>query len=636
MGFKFDFKAFIRRFQVEYIYNVLKEAFIRFPLSVLCASGATVTSILDTHDVSFLSDDTIYRLMTFFANGLALFTAASLYAESAQIDKTRKGLLMLAGAGVAAAFAFIPDHFTSAQLFFGFAVALTMMFAPYVGRKASEESLWQFNYLNGTGLAIAGISTFVLCAGLSAIIGSMNYLFPILDVPARVYGDIWIFGAFFFGPVAFMYQIPRQFDFLAMDCEMPKGVSFIANFLVVPLVLIYTFILYVYSAKIVALWELPKGNLAYLVTGFGAAGVAARLAVFPMRHNGTILLQQFYKYFPYLLLIPLALLTLGIYTRISQYGVTEERYAIALALVWLAGLTAWQIARPRAQHLKQVPMALAALMFITSFGPWGAVAVSENSQLARLEGLLLKTGVKMPAGNYVAVKTDVPFETRKEISSVLSYFYEDQKQDRIAHIEAPFRAAIKAKHKDYDIDEAGTRCGSRSFTRCWNYWGRTEKLMEAMGMEYVYPYSTSDQELDFSSRANGLDWSADVLTRVSGYDYLVRFYAYSYNNSDWTTEKIFRENGADVMSAKFYMTRQGKFTATLKDGRQVAFDLMPLLVQLYKEKLKEVPEAQYPRMILQAENAGLRVQLRISELRGKVRKDGIDFDGASIMVLIAP
>ncbi len=244
-----DFKAFIRRFQVEYIYNVLKEAFIRFPLSVLCASGATVTSILDTHDVSFLSDDAIYRLMTFFANGLALFTAASLYAESAQADKTRKWLLMAAGAGVAAAFAFLPDHFTSAQLFFGFAVALSMMFAPYIGRKASEESLWQFNYLNGVGLAIAGISTFVLCAGLSAIIGSMNYLFPILDVPGRIYGDIWIFGAFFFGPVAFMYQIPRQFDYLAMDCEIPRGISFIANFLVVPLVLIYTFILYVYSAK---------------------------------------------------------------------------------------------------------------------------------------------------------------------------------------------------------------------------------------------------------------------------------------------------------------------------------------------------------------------------------------------------
>ncbi|MDF3025546.1 MAG: hypothetical protein K0R10_2907, partial [Alphaproteobacteria bacterium] len=489
MDLKFDFRAFIRRFQFEYIYNVLKEAFIRFPLSVICASGATVTSMLDTHDVSWLQDDVIYRLMTFFINGLALFTAATLFAESKQLSKQRHWALMAASAGVVAAFAVIPDHFTSAQLFFGFAVALTMIFAPYINRATTEESLWQFNYLNGVGLAIAGISTFVLCAGLSAIIASMNYLFPILDVPGRIYGDIWIFGAFFFGPVAFLYQIPRQFDFLAMDCEMPKGISFIANFLVVPLVLIYTFILYVYSAKIVALWELPKGNLAYLVTGFGAAGVVARLAVFPMRHIGTILLQQFYKYFPYLLLVPLALLSLGIYTRISQYGVTEERYAIALALVWLAGLTAWQIARPRAQHIKQVPMALAALMFMASFGPWSAVPVSENSQLARLEGLLLQSGVKSPAGTYAPVTADVPFETRKEISSILDYFYEDQKHERIAHIETPFRAAMKAKDKNYDLDD-NTRCGSRSFTRCWSYYGRAESLMTAMGLKYVYLYDT--------------------------------------------------------------------------------------------------------------------------------------------------
>lgn len=631
-----DFRAFIGRFQIGYVYNVLKDAFIRFPLSVTCASGATVTSILGTHDVSWLTGDMIYRLLTFFANGLALFTAASLYAESVNLEKTRKWLLMAAGAGIAAAFAFIPDHFTSAHLFFGFAVALTMLFAPYIGRKSSEESLWQFNYLNGVGLAIAGISTFVLCAGLSAILGSMNYLFPILDIPGRIYGDIWIFGAFFFGPVAFMYQIPRQFDYLAMDCEIPKGISFIANFLVVPLVLIYTFILYVYSAKIVALWELPKGNLAYLVTGFGAAGVAARLAVFPMRHTGTILLQQFYKYFPYLLLVPLALLSLGIYTRISQYGVTEERYAIALALVWLGGLTAWQIVRPRAQHIKQVPMALAALMFMASFGPWGAVAMSENSQLARLEGLLLKSGVKTPAGTYAPVTADVPFDTRKDISSVLSYFYEDQKQDRIAHIEAPFRAAIKTKDKNYDRDEAGNRCGSRSFTHCRNYWGRAEKLMEAMGMRYVYPHTQQDVEEDFTVRANNLDWTADALTRVSGYDYIARFYAYSYNQSDWKMEKTFRENGADLVTIRFTMTKEGKFTAALQDGRSVTFDVMPLLTQLFAENVRDITEAQSSRLVLKAENSGFRAELRISELRSKKQGDKLVFDGASITVLLAP
>ncbi|MDI1228817.1 MAG: DUF4153 domain-containing protein [bacterium] len=635
MDFKFDFKAFIRRFQFEYVYNVLKEAFIRFPLSVLCATGATLTSISDTHDLSWLTDDTIYRLMTFFANGLALFTAASLYAESIGLAKTRKWGLMAVGSGTAAAFAVIPDHFTSAQLFFGFAVSLTMLFAPYIGRKSSEESLWQFNYLNGVGLAIAGVSTFVLCAGLSAVIGSMNYLFPILDVPGRLYGDIWIFGAFFFGPVAFMYQIPRQFDYLAMDCEMPKGISFIANFLVVPLVLIYTFILYVYSAKIVALWELPKGNLAYLVTGFGAAGVAARLAVFPMRHTGTILLQQFYKYFPYLLLVPLALLSLGIYTRISQYGVTEERYAIALCLVWLAGLTAWQIARPRAQHIKQVPMALAALMFVASFGPWSAVPVSENSQLARLEGLLQVAGVKTPAGSYVPVKGEIAFETRKELSSVLDYFYEDQKNGKIAHIEAPFIVAMKAKNKDYDIDDA-TRCGKRSFTRCWSYYGRAQRLMEAMGLRYVSRYDTEGTNDDFTTHANTLDWNIDQLTRIAPYDYIVRFWAYSYNQTDWTTVRTFREGGKDILTVNFNMSLAGVFTVSTTDGRTVSFDLMPVLAGLYAENKTDIQESETARMMLTAESRGLRVALRIGELRGKIVAGKLNFEGAQVTVLLSP
>ncbi|HYD17164.1 MAG TPA: DUF4153 domain-containing protein, partial [Patescibacteria group bacterium] len=584
------------------------------------------------HDIAPFNDDIMSRLSLAAAQGLALFTAATLFAEGAGWDKTRRWLLMAVGAGVIAAFCFIPDHFTAAQLFFGGALALTMIFAPYIARGASEDSVWRFNYLNGIGLIIAGISTFVLCAGLSAILGSLNYLFPVLDVPPRVFGDIWIFGGFFFGPVAFLYQIPRQFDFQAMDWEVPKGISFIANFLVVPLVLIYTFILYVYFAKIVALWELPKGNLAWLVTGFGAAGVAARLAVFPMQHTGTILLQQFYKFFSYLLIVPLILLSIGIYTRLSQYGVTEERYAIALCLVWLAGLTLHGIARPQRQHIKFVPMALAALLLAASFGPWGAVSVSENSQLARLEGLLQQAGVMTASGQLVKTTVIVPFETRKEIGSILDYFYQGDKTERIAHLEAPFKKEMddKATLDGYE------RCGTRSFSRCWNRYDRSQKLMAVLGMEYVSPYATTDSEQDYTVRANSIDWNADGLTRVSGYDYVVRFYAYAYNQNDWSAEKSLRENGAEVISAKFLLGKEGKFTVTLKDGRSVVFDLQPLLAQLYAEKVKDIAEESQSRLILRAENAGLRAELRISELRGNLQGDKIVFNGATMTVLLAP
>ncbi len=101
------------------------------------------------------------------------------------------------------------------------------------------------------------------------------------------------------------------------------------NFILSPVVILYTIIVYLYIAKIVALFELPKGELSFIVLSYLSLGIFC----IALRH----LLEKprwtfFYRYFNYFALIPLGLVWVGIFERIQQYGFTEARvYLVAIA-----------------------------------------------------------------------------------------------------------------------------------------------------------------------------------------------------------------------------------------------------------------------------------------------------------------
>jgi len=634
-----SFKTFLKRFQVEYLVNVLRGAFNRFPLSVLCAAGGTALWLLTLHESKIFEDDMFARLMLFCGDGLMLFTSAKLFSESHALNAQKRWGLMAICAGIVAYFAFVPEHFNAAHLFFGAALTLSMLFAPYIGRRSSEDSVWYYNYSNGVSFIMSGLSSLILCLGLCAILGSVDYLFE-LNVPGKLYGDIWSVGFGFFGPVMFMSYLQRKFDFEREECQMMPGIHFIANYLVVPLVLIMTWVLYAYFAKIVYKWELPRGNLAYMVTGFGAAGIAARLAVFPMRETGTKLLQQFYKYFYILLLVPVGLLGFGLYTRISQYGITEQRYAIALSFIWLASLCAFSLLRPKAAHIKHVPMVLAALFLLATFGPWGAEPVSTASQVARLETLLTRAEV-LKGDQVVKTTAKVSFDDRKEISSILDYLYGDNKEAAIAKLTAPFEKEIAAGTKVQGDDY----CAERRFTGCRLEYDLPDRVMTAWGMKYVQSWGEEQDENATITRPGAYIYDMDSLVRVAPYEYYSRVTPAS-TGGDWqssTDGQNTPPGGKPVVIDPerpllyFTMNKDGIFTVTNPGKDQkVTFDLQKLAQKLYDDHLSEVPPARLGEMDLTGESGSLKVKLKVYSLSGHVRNGVFGPEYASLVVLFTP
>jgi hypothetical protein len=641
------FKSFISRFQFEYVANVVREVWKRFPLTMLCCLPACAISMLALHNSDLVDGDVLARIIMFGAYGGVWFAAEKLFAESRQLSRGRHIAVALAGGLLLALAVFAPREYSAMHGFLAGALGLLLLFAPYIGRQSSEDSVWYFNYCNGIAAAVAAVASGIFCLGLSAVWGSMDYLIYDGNLNDKVYGDIWLIGAWLFGPIALLYQIQKKFDFEKNDCFIPKGIYFIANYLAVPLVLIYTWVLYAYVGKITLTMTLPKGNLAYMVTGFGAAGIAVWLSVYPMRETGTKLLRQFHKYFYPILALPVILLAVGIYTRIEQYGVTEERYAICMALVWLAGLTGYYLLKPARSHIKHVPMVLCALCLIASFGPWGAVPLSTWSQQARLESYLVKAGVKQ-AGSAWDKSTwskakDVSFDDRKEISAILDYMKDSR--ERAAWLVAPFEKELRQKYFEerrvYDKNATPENteypgCGKDYYDGCYNYYQLPEQLMAIWGMEYVGRWQTEDNESYTVNTVNC--YSCDTgLVKVAPYDYFVRVSAYIYsgNNNAWDMSAY---EGAVTKDAKpkvkFTLDTKGHFAATHADGRAVSFELLPLLEKYRAQNLKTVPEDKDAEMTLRANDGAFAVEIRLSELRGRPGPDkAMIFEGASMTVL---
>ena len=129
-----------------------------------------------------------------------------------------------------------------------------------------------------------------------------------------------------------MAGIPRQFDEQATS--FPKFLRIILCY-IIPLLLVYAVILYGYNGKIIITWELPKAVSLIWFQVSAASAFIIYLASYPS--SDVKIIDLYRRHFFKLLLLLLLLLAAGIYTRIHDYGITEERYAIVLCLLYFPG-----------------------------------------------------------------------------------------------------------------------------------------------------------------------------------------------------------------------------------------------------------------------------------------------------------
>jgi hypothetical protein len=594
-----------KRFRLPSLRDLADEAltaFRRFPLPAAAACGATVFGLAEEHKVELLrglvlnSQAVQFLILGFFATLLA-----KLVAERRGNDEYGFGglfgialalpLLALTGIVVGnswtAGHDFFPDP-AMAFLFAGF--VFLIMATPYRGSEPGNAALWEFNRVALTG-AIFGLTVAVILgAGLSAVLFALEELFGI-DVPHKLNSDIWIVCFCLIWPWRALSSMPSGFEAPEGD-YCPRWIGFIARYIYVPLASVYLVILYAFAIKIGIEWDLPKGQIAWLVCWFALVGVATKLTIYPLRESGHRLLRLFDRGFFPALFLPAGLLAIAVGVRVEAYGLTEERYLLILLTVWLFVLAIFFTFGGR--RLVVAPLLLGVFLTLASIGPWGAVEMSIRSQIARLEPLLIENGY-LANERLVRLDKPVPFETSKRISGIVRYLVAEHRRRR-------FTAWLDGRESDLGL------------ANDWN----TKAFVEALGMPFVGNWQ---KQPEFR-----VHLTEPLALPVSGYDVMIRqrFWRKTADRtvvapSTGGTYRIGFDQGAGVV--------------TIRDAaeRTVRFDLRQLAKRLdvfsgsASQRLTDSG-----RVTLEAADGPLRVRLMVMSLNGSQREDNIhinNFDG---------
>jgi len=253
-------------------------------------------------------------------------------------------------------------------------------------------------------------------------------------------GRIWLALAGGYSPLLYLSRFPKYSEIKKGTLSADAGFSisrFLVKFVITPLSLLYFFILYIYFATIAIKFELPKGMVSTMVISFSLLAIVVHLLLTPYvspsvsneKKNETKLFRFIHKIL-YPLIIPLlVMLTLAIYTRVSEYGITEQRYMVVSAALWIGAISIYNVFSK-----KRSPVYLfstsAVLLLLSSFGPWSMFEVSIKSQAGRFYQELVKNGQVNPEGKLVPDFKKA--ENLNELSSIYRYLKKREALDETA------------------------------------------------------------------------------------------------------------------------------------------------------------------------------------------------------------
>ncbi len=379
--------------RLEKLIPDLSAALLRFPVSALYS--ILLCAYLNIEEIGGASwdDDIAYAgAAAFLASGAGHF-----FAEGRGLSRAANLIVALAGGLAAMALAYFTGMFnTSLLLFFG-GLILALMISPYLRGPASQGALWLFNLRLWLAALLALLVGVAFGAGLSAIVEALDFLFGV-KLPGDMHAHIWITAASLVGPLFGLSLMPKHLgEEVSIEGQsgtlLERGVSVLVNYVLVPVILVYTAILYAYGVKIAAQWQLPDGQLGLMVTIFALGGTGTWLIAWPWRERGTRLLRWFMRGWFWLCIVPAILLTIAVWRRVSDYGVTPDRYGIALVAIWVAGLAAYLALRRNRADMRVILGGFAILLLIGSAGPFGAKGLTIASQFGRLQDLLEANGI---------------------------------------------------------------------------------------------------------------------------------------------------------------------------------------------------------------------------------------------------
>ena len=338
----------LKKFSLRRMVGRLGQSIKRFPVAMLFVIFLTCFFLYVNHGWRPGSELEFF-LIFYPATGALFAVALSLLTEDFKDWRVAVAVQAVAHAVWLAVSVYLAqfEHFSLPQMISVsatvFAIGLAIFLICFY-RKHQEVPFWNFSIRTVTALAVAVVIGGALTLGLLMLAESLKMLFG-FHISNEVYADIWTVCMVLLAPSLFMGLIPKgENKYLTSVSDFSGFAKGVVQYLFIPLLLLYMATLYAYAAKIMLEWTLPVGNVSYLVSGSMVLMVLLIYLTFPIQYQeGNKLFKYVMRWLPVAMLPLLALMTVAIGRRLSDYGITVSRLYLLVFNVWCYAVCLWLI-----------------------------------------------------------------------------------------------------------------------------------------------------------------------------------------------------------------------------------------------------------------------------------------------------
>lgn len=381
---------------IDNITNAIRSSISRFPLAILMSVATGAFLIMLVYYSDDKPDNTTFRWMVSLAIGFPFMIGLQIAAEQFVERPLYRWIFYLTGlVFILAYFIFLsPDfkvqEFIKPVRFISFFVVvhLFVSLSPFV-KGGDVNDFWEYNKSLFVQWFVGALYACIIYSGLAIALLAVDQLFDV-SINYKIYSYLFIIIASVFHPIYFTANFPKLIHGISNPESDSRGIKNLVLFILIPLSMLYFLILYLYGLKILITWNLPKGWVSGLVIGFSVAGTLSYLLNYRLADLiDNTLIRWFKKWFFYILAPLVILLYIAIFRRISDYGITPERYFVLLTGIWLTILSGYFIISGK-DNIKWIPGSLIVFLVLGTFSPIDAFRISSYSQMNRLTTFLNK------------------------------------------------------------------------------------------------------------------------------------------------------------------------------------------------------------------------------------------------------
>ena len=403
----------------------------RFPVAVLLLTFLSLMLISLNHGYDF-SDKWLFFYLFYPATGSLLAVSLQLLTE----DFKKRSVAVLTQVVVHLLWLGISlyltqfDRFSMPQFVAVSATVVTMALSLFLlcfYRKGDDVPFWNFSF----NLFITIVSSLVVCGiltlGIVLFLQSLDWLFG-MDVE-QLFADVPAVCMVWLAPVLAMSQIPAGAD--KYDHEVVSYSGFIkgvAQYLFIPLLLLYMATLYVYAAKILFSWQLPVGWVCYLVSASMLGMVLLIFITYPLQlGQGNSIFKKLLRWLPLAMLPLLVLMSVAIGRRLSDYGITVSRLYVLVFNIWCY-VVCIGLLITRNRRLWWVPASFAAVLFLISVGPQAIPSMTQRQLKSEARKAFTASGINqlpLSGEQYEQWIKSVDKKVAKSIDAKLHYLQKD-------------------------------------------------------------------------------------------------------------------------------------------------------------------------------------------------------------------